>query len=206
VCGGDPLDCSDGNPCTQDICDPGTGCGSTAGPATVCFEAQKSKFQVRTKTDPSKNQIKWNWIKGDETIQADFGNPLLTTTYALCVYDQTGSVPSLATSILVDPNGFWNDKSPKGWKYKDKSGTEHGVSKLQLKPGSAGKSKAQVKAKGINVPMPTPISATSATDEYFDEDPSVIVQLLSSDGFCWSTEFTAPAKKNVADQYKTKSP
>jgi hypothetical protein len=202
ACVGLPVDCGDGNPCTQDSCDAILGCESTAGPATVCFEAGKSNFQVRQKADPSKNQLKWKWNRGDETIQADTGDPSISTTYALCVYDQTGAVPSLAATLVIAPNAFWDNKDPKGWNYKDKGGAEDGIQKAQLKTGTAGKSKAQVKAKGINIPMPVPVGP----DQYFNEDPGLIVQFLSSEGQCWNTEFASPARKNDGEQYKTKSP
>lgn len=59
-----------------------------------------------------------------------------------------------------------------------------------------------MKAKGINIPMPVPVGP----DQYFNEDPGLIVQFLSSEGQCWNTEFASPARKNDGEQYKTKSP
>ena len=170
-------------------------------PASGCLAGGKVSFQIKDRTDDTKDQLKWKWTKGAETTQPDFGDPLATTTYALCVYDHTGGVPALATTLEVPPNSLWQDRSPKGWKYKDKTLAVDGIQKIQLKPGTAGKSKAQLMARGTNIPMPTPVGA----DRYFAQDPAVIVQLVNSDGVCWTSEFNA-AKKNAGDQYKAKGP
>jgi hypothetical protein len=130
------------------------------------------------------------------------GNPDTTASYALSIYDSTASVDQLVGGVQIAPNANWESKDPKGWKYKDKTGTEGGVQKAQLKTGDAGKSKAQVKAKGLNLTLPAPVSGT----EFFDQDPRVTVQLVNDETpTCWTSEFTT-AKKNTSEQFKAKSP
>jgi hypothetical protein len=46
--------------------------------------------------------------------------------------------------------------------------------------------------------MPAPASSTA----FFDQSPGVLVQLVNSAGACWTSEFTAPAKKNEGDRFK----
>ena len=93
-------------------------------------------------------------------------------------------------------------KDPKGFAYKDKAGTEDGVTKMQLNTGAAGKSKVQVVAKGTSIPMPTPISMT----EFFDQDTEVIVQLINDEtSTCWTSAFTTNTK-NDGVQFKAKAP
>jgi hypothetical protein len=71
---------------------------------------------------------------------------------------------------------------------------------LLFKGGSAGKSKIIVKAKGMALPFPV-----SGGDMYFQQNPDVIVQLVSSDGgVCFETTLSSPAKKNEPDQFKDK--
>jgi hypothetical protein len=49
------------------------------------------------------------------------------------------------------------------------------------------------------VPLPTPVDAS----QLFDVDPSVIVQVISSDDVCWSTEFAVEdTLKNVPLKYR----
>lgn len=126
---------------------------------------------------------------------------MTTTSYALCVYDSVGGSSSLAASLEVDPSAFWLSYDPKGWRLKDKTGTYDGVQQIILKPGAAGKSSAQVKAKGVNLATPVPVDAST----FFSQDPQVTVQLLSSAGVCWTSEFTGNTA-NTAAQFKAKAP
>jgi len=163
------------------------------------LQAAQAQLQVNLKPDPTKTQIKWKWNKGDVLAQGDLGDPINLTDYALCVYDSTTSTSSLITSLYVQANAAWVDKDPKGFKYNDPTLAQAGVQLIDIRPGDATKAKVQLKAKGGNVPAPAPFSPT----ELFDEDPSVTVQLVNSDGTCWTTEFdAADTKKNTNEQFK----
>jgi len=199
---GAALDCDDGEPCTQDLCHPVTGCSSTNGPATACLLPTKSLVDMVDKTPDTKDKLKWKWLKGEETLLSDLGNPGTGTQYTLCVYDTSGSVPSLATSLEIPTGILWKPISTKGFKYKDTSAVTDGVKTVQLKSGPFGKAKAAVMAVGVNIPMPPPFSGTNLREQ----DPEVVVQLINDLGFCWSTTFTAPAIKNEAERFKDKTP
>ena len=196
-----PLDCDDGDLCTQDLCDPVGGCMSSSGPASVCLNAAKVQVDFIDKPDDSRDRLKWKWQKGDETLVADMGDPTSTTEYALCVYDGESGSPAFSTQLEVPPSLNWQNKGAKGFKYKDKNLIADGVKQIQLKPGSAGKAKIKFQAQGLNLPMPLPAGLT-----FFEQDPSVTVQLLNSLGLCWTSEFLPPAKKNVDDRFKDKEP
>jgi hypothetical protein len=115
------------------------------------------------------------------------------------VYDSTADVDALVTSVEVFADPIWVDKTPKGWSYKDKAGTQDGVGKLQLKPGVEDKSKAQLSAKGASAPLPAPVGGGN----YFEQDPRVTVQLVNSDGTCWTSEFgDSDTSKNDEAQFK----
>jgi len=195
------AECSDGNPCTQDTCNTGV-CENAQEPLDpmTCLGSLQAQFQVKNSSDPSKNQMKWKWGKGELLDQNMLGAPNVDTEYALCVYDTSAGIASLKTTLTVDPSAFWVSKAPKGWNYKDKTGTSDGVTGVQLKTGAAEKAKAQVKARGLNIPMPVPLMS-----QYFDQDPSVVVQLISSEGLCLTSSFTA-ASKNIPTQFKAKAP
>jgi hypothetical protein len=171
----------------------------TPAPKTGCFEAERAQLQVKTDADPARDQLSWKWQRGEALFQADLGNPATTTTYYLCIYDQTAATPALVGTVQVDPSAAWTSKDPKGFNYKDKLGVEDGVQKAKLKTGAAGKTQAQVKAKGVNLPTLTPFGGGA----YFDADPSVVVQLMTSEGQCWTTEFTS-ATTNTESQFKAK--
>jgi len=74
---------------------------------------------------------------------------------------------------------------------------------LLLKASDSGKAKAQLKAKGIHLALPSAIGG----GEYFDQDPSVIVQLLKRSGpgapVCLTSEFgPGHTIKNEETQFK----
>ena len=107
----------------------------------------------------------------------------------------------MATFLQVDPSGAWQSYDPRGWGLKDKTGASDGVQQLKLSTGAAGKSKAQLKARGLNVPTPVPVDTT----KLFDQDPCVTVQLFNSEGLCWTSEFSA-SQRNTVDQFKARAP
>ena len=88
----------------------------------------------------------------------------------------------------------------KGYKYKDQTAAEDGITKIILKGGAAGKSKALVKGKGVNLPdfdSDLPIAMG---------DLPLVVQLRNnSSGICWQGSFASP-KKNQLDQFNAKAP
>jgi len=199
---GAALDCNDGEPCTQDLCDPINGCSSSTGPASACLLPLKSLVDIVDKTPDTKDKLKWKWLKGEETLLADFGNPALGTEYTLCVYDTSANVPSLAASLEVPPGVLWAAAGTKGFKYKDTTAVTDGVKQVQLKSGPIGKAKVALTAVGVNIPLPPPFSMTQLREQ----DPEIIVQLINDLGFCWSTTFPAPALENDADRFKDKTP
>jgi hypothetical protein len=68
-----------------------------------------------------------------------------------------------------------------------------------LRSGANLKSKAGVKAKGVNVPTPVPVGGGM----YFAKDDAVTVQLLSTEGMCWTGEFPT-AKEEYGQMFKAK--
>jgi len=96
-------------------------------------------------------------------------------------------------TLVITPSSNWSDNNPKGFKYKDRGAIQDGVQQIKLLPGTINKTKAMIKARGVNVPMPIPVSNT----RYFNQSSEVIVQLSSTSGVCWTSTFTAAdTKKN----------
>jgi hypothetical protein len=178
------LDCT--YPCPP-VPDPS--CGSGTSSSLTLFD------------DPAnlKDSIKWKLGHGPALVQSDLGDPAVGTTYSLCIYDSTGGVFSKEAEITMATGIAWTTKDPKGFQYKDKDGLAAGVTKVSLKTGDAGKSKISVQAKGPNLVMPVPFSAT----EIFDAD-TVTVQLHNdTTPECWSAEFPA-FSKNTATKFSAK--
>ncbi len=64
-----------------------------AKPFSGCVTSEKASFQIRGDSDDARDQLKWSWSKGAAVGQAELGDPSVTTAYALCIYDSTGSAP-----------------------------------------------------------------------------------------------------------------
>ncbi|MFN2376965.1 MAG: M12 family metallo-peptidase [Candidatus Binatia bacterium] len=188
-CGAGNDDCDDGNPCTIDSCPGDDHCENAGTPRDTaqCLEAGKAILKISDAADPAADKLLWQWKAGDAFDQVDLGNPATSTDYTLCVYDATAGVTSLVTSLNLGAGGSgWKNRAPRGWSFSDRNGTSDGIKKVLLKPGLAGKTKVKVAAAGVGLPLPTPFSMA----EYFDQDPSVVLQLLTEDDVCWTSSFS----------------
>lgn len=188
----DPLeDCDDGNTAAGDCC--ASDC-TYPGPATTCLVAAKSSLTIQDDEIDGKDSLKWRWSGGGPVLQGDLGDPSASTTYTLCVSDSTGGVDRLVTQLVVAPGSAWTNEEPEGWSYSDRAGSSSGVTRVSLRAAAEGKARAEVRARGVALPMPEAHSAS----ELFDQDTRVTVQLFSSAGpTCWTSEFTT-AKRNTA--------
>jgi hypothetical protein len=196
ICGGGTDPCGLGQSCDEatDACF----LGSCPPNAVACRPADKNKVLIKNSADNSKDKVLWKWSKGADTTQPEFGNPTTTANYALCFY--TGPSADLLKQISVPPGSKWSPIGTKGYKYSDTAGTADGVTKIIVKGGTLGRSKALLKGKGANLPdfdsdLPIPPG-----------DLPMIVQLRNNQtGICWEGQFTLP-KKNTGDQFSSKSP
>ena len=91
----------------------------TTGPSPACSLPGKGIVVLRDNANDDKNKLTWKWLKGD-TPFADFGDPIGTHTYALCIYDKVADTPTLVSEIVVPPSINWGVRgADKGYKYKD---------------------------------------------------------------------------------------
>ncbi len=163
------------------------------------FVSAKAQVALVDKSPDEKDQLQWKWSSGAATDVGDFGDPVTTTDYALCLYDASGL---LATHII--PAGgncgtkpCWAAKST-GFNYKDKTLAAFGIAQITLKAGADGKAKIQVKGKGLNLPMP-PLTSLMTP---------VTVQLkpLNGTAVCFGATYGfPPAVKNDGVQFKDKA-
>jgi len=181
-------------------------CGAAPEPAANCFLQAfpgKANVAIADQNDNTKDRLKWTWNQGAATTTGDLGNPLGTgARYELCVYDGSGSPQPLLVAAVggggtCRGKPCWKATGKTGFKYNDKLAAAHGITRLQLKAGLAGKSQVKVQGKGASLLPPNP-SLTLP----------VIVQLLVNDGpslKCWQTAFTTAAA-NDDQRFKAKGP
>ncbi len=211
TCLGDPTTCGDGvvqGSCNEECDVPGGSpnctpqcrfvCGPT--PQAGCRApaiAHKAGLTLKDKSPDKKDGLNWKYVKGAPTVVGDFGAPLTTTDYTLCIYDSSARPQPLLLAQI--PAGGTCPTKPcwkaikGGFKYNDKLFTPDGIQQLQLKSGIAGRSKIILKGKGIDIPMPTlPLTTT------------VTVQLKNEDGVCWEARYST-AIKNIPQQFRAKA-
>ena len=148
-----------------------------------------------------KDLLTWKWTRGETTSKADFGDPTLTTSYALCLYDSTTGVLSRALAASI-PAGdtcggrpCWRE-TKQGFKYVDKEATPGGVRSMVLKEGLQGAAQITLKAMGVDLQMPSlPL----------EQDTMVTVQLKIELGICWSADYASPALRNEQGEFRDKS-
>lgn len=218
---------SDGNECTTDSCDgagacqhpaapAGSACGgglctsNTCNGAGVCTHvaevpagctaagAAGASLQVKFTGIPKANKVQWKWGGGTIPDPTAFGNPLTSTDYAFCIYDDTDATPNLVfdsglVSAAEDCSGkpCWKP-TPLGAKYGNKL-AYNGIQGLQLGAGVAGKAKLSVKGKGALLPLAALPLASRVT-----------AVLRASNGNCWSADYTA-STLNSAGGFSAKS-
>jgi cysteine-rich repeat protein len=197
ICAGSNLlNCSDGTICTADTCHPVNGCDNPPARATDCKTSQKALLILKQNGGGGDKQL-FKWIKGDAVSQAEVADPTAATDYAVCVY--SGATNELLESFSVPAaGGNWSPLGDKGYKYKELTGTNGGLTGLLLKGGDAGRTKVLVKGKGGNLPDPT-----------LDSMPlPVTAQVINPDtGVCVEAVFDTPnVKKNSSTLFKANTP
>ena len=153
------------------------------------FIGGKAVLKLKDDTaNDGKDQILWKWIKGAATTKPEFGTPLTTEDYTLCVYNN-GALAGSATAEaggLCGTSQCWADQ-PEGYLFKDKEMNPFGAAKVQLRAGGDGSAKILFRAKGVDVDMPPVASINGPID----------VQLIKSSGVvCWSATYSAPFIKD----------
>ena len=175
------------------LCDP--------SPVPCRTPAVSGKALLTLKDNPAANRrvLLWKWLYGAATTKAEYGDPLTSENYELCIYDGGGLVmdaraPAGDTCFLAKP--CWLEKVF-SFKYLDKDLTPHGLLKVFLKEGLAdGNAKIVINGKGPNLPLPNLSLLTSP----------LTVQLRSESGGCWGAVYTfPPSLKQLPEIFKDRA-
>jgi hypothetical protein len=194
----DGTACDDGNPCTQsDSCRTAT-CRGIEAPRTDChqpFVTPSGLFRLQDATPGEPNAadtLTWEWWRGSATVKEEFGNPLSTTPYDLCVYDENAGTPALVMSAHIAANatcgskGCWASTST-GFKYTDKKQQNGPMNSLVLKSGTDARAKITLKGKGTKLGIPAlPLH----------EQNTVTVQ-LSNGLTCWQARYSDSTRNDT---------
>lgn len=133
----------------------------------------------------STRSLVWDWARGGATAKADFGDPVTSDGYELCVYDATGLVANATASAGSACPGRTGWRSTgSGFRYRNKARTPDGIATIALRQGLVdGRARIVVKGKGELLPLPNLAGLASP----------VTVQLRrSGNGPCWGSQFGFP--------------
>lgn len=171
----------------------------SAAPASGCrmpISSGAGQLQIRDRFPDTKDRLQWKWSKGAATAFSDFGSPLSSTNYELCLYDATSQLVSHASAPAggnCASRPCWKVVNG-GYRYGSRDGTPDGLQQLRLKAGAAGRARISARGKGGNLKLPDlPIAHFPLT-----------VQLQNGDGVCWSTTHSTTLR-NQGDTLKSKS-
>jgi hypothetical protein len=193
---------------TDEIDDTVTILQNTNGPSPLCpptpamcrgsARSGKSSLLLKDKSPDTGDRLVWKWVAGLATPKADYGDPLGSDDFAICLYD----AGTLLASVTADHGGLcagkpcWADK-PTSFVYTNRDLSPTGAQKLQLVEGLAdGKAKIVLKAKGTPLAMPNLGALVGPLD----------VQLHRSGGSpCFGSTFSAPFLKNAGGTFKDRA-
>ncbi len=218
ACVGDSMTCGDGTvqgacaeECDDGGTDPNDGCSPTClieiglacpeTPLSGCkppFVPGKSTLQLSNKAVNAKDGFKFKWMRGTRTTLAEYGTPLTSTNYQLCLYDQSG----LRIEVTHPAGGTcagkacWKATGFQGFKYSDKELTPDGGQKLGLKQGAVEKAKIQFSGRGANLDLPADLTTLAQP---------IVVQIHNSDGVCWEAIFSGPPTKQTLEKFQDKA-
>jgi hypothetical protein len=138
---------------------------------------------IRDRTPDSRDLLSWTWARGEATDFEEFGDPLTTNAYVLCLYDETGARPYEIAHSRAPAGGTCGTRpcwkaSSTGYKYVNGARTPDGLKKLQLKAGVAGRAQAKAAASGDLLDPPSLPLALPAR-----------VQLQAGNGTCFEATY-----------------
>ena len=170
---------------------PPTACPPAPATCRQPFIPGKAFFLLKDKADPS-DRVIWKWLVGSSTDKNDFGNPLASESYRLCVYDGGTLLFEMGANAGA---AFWRDTAS-GYTFKNRDTTSDGTQSILLRAGADRKAKIIVKGKGDNLDMPA-LGALAGP---------ITMQLHQSSGTnCWGATYTAPFLRQDSSIFKDRA-
>jgi len=202
---------ADGDACTLDVCD-GAGrcthpsappcpacqiCEPSAGcvfaPRTDCRPPRRAFLALANRSKDARDRLLYRWVPRDVPQAADFGTPLTSTDYSLCIYDNAGGGDRLLLERTAPAGGrcgrrpCWKAIKGNGFRYRDAAGAADGLTSIVLRGGAAGKARVTVAGAGARLGLP-PLGLT----------PAVTAQLQAAGGACFAATYNTPSKNSAS--------
>jgi hypothetical protein len=170
---------------------PPTACPAAPATCRQPFLPGKAFFLLKDKADPT-DRVIWKWNVGAQTDKSEFGNPLATESYRLCIYDGGTLLFDMGANASATS---WRATAA-GYTFKNRDTTSDGTQSVILKAGADKKAKIIVKGKGDNLAMPA-LGALAGP---------ITMQLHQSSGtVCWGATYSAPFLRQDAEIFKDRA-
>jgi len=197
---GSPCLADDDEPCDTGVCDGEGECDGEEAPAPDCrlpTIAGGSTIVLRDAENDAKDDLVWKWRHGDTTSKDEFGDPLDTTTYTLCLYagDNLVSEIGAQTGGSCGHRGCWAERA-RGFRYRDPTHTPDGASQILLQHGRRRHAKIVFVAGGTNLDTPAPAEL---------ESPLTVQLRRSGSRVCWGASFDFAAGKHEGGRFRDRS-
>lgn len=162
-------------------------CGSV--PRAGCESAIKAKLKIRNDANDSRDALLFSFSGRGTAPPSALGDPTAMTSYAFCVYDDSG----LKGSAAIAPGGGWSANA-RGIAFADPDGAQGGITRLKLQRAAAGKTKLLLKSAGPAQPELIDVAMAG----------TVVAQLVSAEDACWDSAFPV-ADASSTRVYRAKS-
>src|SRR5262249_41355481 len=153
---------------------------------------------LKDRTPDRSDSITWRWVKGPVTPLSDYGDPLTSDTYTLCLYD-AGVLKASATAPaggLCRGLPCWRNLGTK-LVYNNRDMSADGARSVKLKEGLiAGRPSITFVAKGDKIVMP-PLNSLNG--------PITVQLQRSGGGPCFGATYSAPFTLHDATILKDKA-
>jgi hypothetical protein len=173
------------------------------GPVSGCrqpADGGKATLKVLDHAADFRDRLVWKWTVGQATSFDDFGDPLDSDDYQLCVYDSGGNTIARASAPaggMCGDRTCWEDTGTKfNYRSHDRTpgvGLRSSV-RLTLRPGLDRKARILAQVRGVHLGLhPLPI------------DQPLTIQIKNSNGLCWEAIYSAPAAVNSDERFKDRA-
>jgi hypothetical protein len=167
--------CDDGDHCTGDRCDALGGCvdgdlaadcapcercnpagGCVLEPRASCSGSSKSRLTL-VSASATKKKLDWRVTSLPDSATGIFGNPVLDTEYAICVFEPRGLVTRATArpSHTCGTRPCWQSRRSGGFRFNDPSGQANGLVRIDLTHKNQ-IPRLRVRGKGSHLVLPAP--------------------------------------------------
>ena len=167
------------DPCARcEVCDPAAGCAAT--PRTTCATSSAGALTVKESPGTTRRTSSRGRGGRDRRSPSPISRIPSSTDFAFCVFDVSSSPRLLLAAEVATSCGAascWRSPKGKRWLYASADGAPNGLRKILLGPGRAGESRLAVSGKGAQLLLGTLQSGSL---------PSTRTQLQAGE-VCWET-------------------